>query len=291
MLSDPGNVPLRDAYNRARNRCNVRVGKKCPFSVSAMLAEEPFYDDSLSLALRNRLAHAGPTGIVLSMPELIRTKLQASDDHAFWNDYFDVHSEESKLIDSKGTRYQKDEPVYLIIHGGGILTPDRIDQAITEGLIAGAVKYTPDEVNSVLDGTLPDGTLIDLYTFEEIERGVDHLPHRFGIITPFSLIENTKSGYFDKKTFLNNPLAIMRNAGPQGLDSYFDRVHDKYGRNIGCHHSFNTKDTTSQGRLLCLNCNYDGLNGYGSLDDDGRFVGVAPEAQPTTGAAGDARGE
>ena len=54
----------------------------------------------------------------------------------------------------------------------GILTPERIRQAYSEGLTPqNAAKYT-DEFDSLLKGVLPSGESIDLYTVDDVKKGI-----------------------------------------------------------------------------------------------------------------------
>ncbi len=235
-------------------------------------------------ALQQALDFAGPTGIIATMPELIAAKLKADKKHDFWKQWNNVHTEENIGIDTKGRFYKKDEPVLVVVNGGGILTPDRIRIAYAEGLIYHSAKYTDQEFDYLLDGKLPDGKKISLFLLDKIQAGVSNLPHQFGVVMPYTLAQGTASGYYQKKAFVENPLVIARAGGLENLEEYFEKA--KGGNNsgdakdkVGSWHPFNGRDASqAQGRVLFLGSYYGGLSGNFSLSDNGRFVGVAPEA-------------
>jgi hypothetical protein len=214
------------------------------------------------------------------MPELIAAKIKAETTHDFWKKGYDVHTEENIGVDKKGRFYTQNDPVLVVVNGGGILTPDRIKQAYIDGLINGSAKYEDEEFDNLLDGKLPDNTQIQLYKFEDIQKGVSNLPHRFGVVLPYSMAQGTSSGYHTKDAFTTNPLVIARAGGTQNLDVYFKKAKRTSDNMLGNWHPFSGRDpTVPQGRLLHLDYNYLGLGGSSNLYYGfGRFVGVAPEA-------------
>ena len=249
------------------------------FSVDNIITNgKTFYDDKIPIALKQALDYSTLNGIVATMPELISAKIKAPKSHDFWQSWYSVHTEENIGIDKKGRFYKKDEPVLIVVNGGGILTPDRINKAYTDGLVDGSAKYTDKEFNDLLDGKLPDNTSIQLYKFEEIKKGIT-LPHKFGVVMPYSLAQKTSSGYYKKDGFTKNPLVIARAGGIENLEQYYELAKAP-DNDLGNYHAYDGRDTsTPSGRLLFLYSDYDGLNGDDYLDNyGGRFVGVAPEA-------------
>ena len=258
------------------------------FSIDDILNGETFYSDKkdgnnyvgLPIALQEALKHSREDGMVATMPELIAAKAKADKSHEFWKKWYTVHTEENIGIDKKGRFYTRNEPVLIIVNGGGILTPDRIRQAYNEGLVNHSAKYTEDEFNGLLEGKLPDGSSLALYPYEDIEKGVSNLLHRFGIVMPYQTAKETSSGYHKKRGFLENPLAIARNGGRENLEGYYEKARNEKG-DLGNWHVYG-KDrdpTVPQGRLLFLSIDYGGLYGNNNLDNNGWFVGVAPEAR------------
>ncbi|MDP3640751.1 MAG: hypothetical protein Q8R53_06165 [Nanoarchaeota archaeon] len=231
-------------------------------------------------ALRQAMEYAGSSGIVANMPEFIAAKAKADKKHAFWQRWHTALTEENIGIDKKGSFYTKEEPVLVVMHGGGFLTPDRIQQAYDEGLLNHSAKYREEEFAALLEGKLLDGTSFPLYRLEEVQAGISSLPHQFGVVMPYKTAQDTMSGYHQKKEFLENPLVIARAAGIfDQLEAFYEKAKHSNG-NLGNYHPFAGRDaSTPQGRLLFLNNSCNGLFGNLNLDYYGRFVGVvAPEA-------------
>ena len=250
------------------------------FSIDDILNGTVFYDASMPTALRQALDYAGTNGIVATMPEFIAAKAKADKGHAFWQSWHTAHTEEDIGVDKKGSFYRSGEPVLVVVHGGGILTPERIQQAYDEGLLNNSAKYRDEEFDYLLEGKLGDGTNIPLYRLDEIEAGKSGLPHRFGVVMPYGMAQATKSGYHQKGPFLENPLVIARAAGSlEHLEAFYEKAKSSNG-DLGNYHSFNGRDAAApQGRVLFVDSNYIGLYGYYNLYNNGRFVGVAPEAR------------
>ena len=263
------------------------LGEFAVFSIDDILKGTTFYSNEqkdgkyigLPIALEQALEHAGSNGIVATMPELIAAKVKADKSHKFWKKWYTTHTEENVGVDKKGRFYSKNEPVLVVVNGEGILTPDRIRKAYRDGLVGHSAKYTDDEFNGLLDGKLPGGNSIDIYPYEDIEKGISDLPHKFGVVIPYDKAKGTESGYHQKGLFLNNPLVIARNGGMENLELYYEKAKASDG-DLGNYHSFKARDfSVPQGRLLYLGNDYGGLGGGSSLDGSGRFVRVAPEAR------------
>src|SRR3989339_305054 len=177
-----------------------------PFSIDNILNGRTLFDISMPHALRQAIEYAGSSGIVANMPEFIAAKAKAEKGHAFWKEWYTVLTEEDIGIDKKGAFYTRGEPVLVVMHGGGILTPNRIQQAYDEGLLDYSAKYRDEEFDALLEGRLLDGTSFPLYRLEEIKDGRSGLPHQFGVVMPYKTAQETRSGLHKKKPFLNNPL-------------------------------------------------------------------------------------
>src|SRR3989344_4597639 len=227
--------------------------------IEAIVNGRTFYDNTqvggefvgLPIALGHALAHAGADGFVPNLIEFLAAKVLAPKTHSFWTRWYSVHSEENIGIDKDGKIYPRNTPVYVIVNGGGILTPARIKQAYADGLVDHSAKYTDPEFDGLLGGNLPDGTKLELFKFEDIKTGMTNRPHRFGIVVPYSTVQGTKSGFHKINEFLANPLVIARGAGDlETLRKYFDLAKDGDG-DVGNYHSFSGREATQpQGRLL-----------------------------------------
>jgi hypothetical protein len=249
------------------------------FSIDDIMNGKTFYDGSMPNALRQAIEYAGTSGIVANMPEFVAAKAKAEKNHAFWQNWYTALTEENIGIDKKGSFYNRGDSVLVVMHGGGILTPDRIKQAYDEGLISNSAKYRDEEFDALLEGRLLDGKNFPLYRLEEIKDGKSRLPHQFGVVMPYSLAQGTKSGYHQKKPFLENPLVLARTAGSHdSLEAFYEKAKASDG-DLGNYHPFSGRDATvPQGRVLFVDGNFLGLRGDIYLNYDGRFVGVAPEA-------------
>jgi hypothetical protein len=196
---------------------------------------------SLSNTLQDALDYAGPKGYIVTMPELIAAKINVSDEHQFWNhgkcniSGHGVYTEESVGIDQEGRFYTAGEPVVVLVNGGGILTPDRLKKIHyndhpksddyrpqNDDYRPITVDYSEEEFNDFLNGKLSCGESLDLFRFEEIRDGIPDLPHRFGIVLPYSMVVDSKKWFYDKKEFLEDPLVIARNAGIQNLEEFYE---------------------------------------------------------------------
>jgi hypothetical protein len=237
---------------------------------------QTFEDEKLHVALKKALDHAGSDGRVLTMPELIRLKNHVGDDHYFWENYADVHTEENMGTDTDGLYVPRGKGVVLVVHGGGLLTPDRIKEAINDGLVDGSGKYEPSEFSELLKGNLPSGEKIPIYRLDDVKKETPK-ERRFGVALPFDEAAGTSSGQHSKNDFVNNPLVVARNGGKEGLEEYFDKADRQSG--VGNYHVLTDRNiAVPQGRVLFLYDNISGLNGYNDLYDYGRFVGVRKNA-------------
>ena len=258
----------------------TRRKKEPRFTIDQMLTGKIFSNNSLPTALSEAMNFATSEGIVLNMPEFIAAKAKAERNHVFWLDWYTVLTEENIGIDKKGSFYNKGDSVLVVMHGGGILTPNRIQQAYDEGLLDYSAKYRDEEFDALLEGRLLDGTSFPLYRLEEIKDGRSGLPHQFGVVMPYSLAQGTKSGHHKKKPFLENPLVLARTAGSHdSLEAFYEKAKASDG-DLGNYHPFSGRDAMiPQGRVLFVDGTYGGLSGYNDLSSSGRFVGVAPEAK------------
>ena len=280
------NKEIPEIHPKAQPKVSPISISHSSFSIDDILKGKTFYSNEqdngkyigVPVALQQALEYATNSGIVATMPELIAAKVKADKTHDFWKQWYTVHTEENIGIDKKGRFYAKNKPILAVVNGGGILTPERIKQAYSEGLIDHSAKYTDEEFDSLLDGKLPDGSSLKFYTIEDIKKGISNLPHRFGVVMPYELAQKTESKQYQNEQFLENPLVIARNGGLENLESYFEKAKDDDG--LGNWHVYKDRDASvPQGRLLYLVSNFDGLDGDLSLDNLGRFVGVAPEAR------------
>ena len=252
------------------------------FGIEDILNGKTFYNEESKYyggVLEEALDYVGTEGILATMPELIEAKVSTDNTHELWNDYYTAHTEENVGIDTKGRFYGRGEPVLVLVNGGGLITPERMREArdYQTGFWGHqSLEYEPKEFNKLLDGKLPDGTPIQLHSFEDIKEGIPNLPHRFGIVMPYRLALSTISEEHDKKEFLENPLVIARAGGPEHLEDYFEK--SKVSSIINFHHYLVEQKELPQGRMLNLYLRNKGmiLSNCNSLLRRSRFLGVAP---------------
>ncbi|MEM4259908.1 MAG: hypothetical protein QXG00_01600 [Candidatus Woesearchaeota archaeon] len=236
----------------------------------------------LAVAMQEAYDKMGSDGIIATLPYLIAGKAHADKTSYLWKKFFFTGlSEENVGIDKKGILVRRGNGIVVIVHGGGILTPDRIKQAYRKrkGFTSQkTAKFTDDEFNNLLRGSLPSGESINLYTVDDVVKG--NIPDPFGRYAVWMPVEKairTKSGCYDKKGFMNNPLVIARAGTLEYIEKYFDR-EKSLGEYVGCHHMFDrTGFRQPQGLFLYVSQTSVGLCDC-SLDASARFVGVAPKA-------------
>ncbi len=286
----------------SRAATGVRVGKMADTRMQAAIIFEPH----IPTALRRALQYAGDDGFVASMPQLLHARATAPYDNIIWNTWFTANSEESVVTTPKGNR------VVVAIHGGGIFaSPERFEKSFHADLsrhnsagVTGqsAAKISAQEAHDVLDGSLPDGTEIPVYAFDEFKRGIKDLPMRYGVILDFEMARNAKRGYESIDVLRDEPNMIVRAGGVEPLEAYLDKFRDRHDTKLmGNWHPYNRIDPDQpQTRILFLAGNeggvgtededdylygYDaeyGLGGDASMVGMARYVAVAPRNVATS---------
>ena len=236
-----------------------------------------FFDSYLPLALRRALDYAGEDGFVASLPQLLHARANADYDNIIWNTWFNPYTEESLVTTPQGNR------VIVTIHGGGIFaSPERYEKlfhASTDrdskfgftGLFAG--KLSEREAHEVLDGQMPDGIEIPVYSFDEFKRGIDKLPRRYGVVTDFETAKNSACGYVSFDTLKDDPVMIGRAGGVEAASAYLDKAQARNDTSkMGSWHPFRNIDTLHQPQTRVPNL-AGNKGGWGSEDDDGHLHG------------------
>ncbi|MBI1968846.1 hypothetical protein HYS49_02960 [Candidatus Woesearchaeota archaeon] len=235
----------------------------------------------VAVALQEAMKQRGSDAIIATMPYLVAGKAQADKNNYLWKKWFTAFSEENAGIDKNGKLVRKGQGIVLTVHGGGILTTERIKQAYREGLTPQyAAKYTDTEFATLLNGVLPSGESIDLYTVDDVKNGIPDPFGRYAVWMPAETAKSRSSGYHVKSDFMKNELVMARVGTLEHLDAYFEKAQHPPNQNLGNWHRFGEIDFQQpQGRLLFVLNTNNGLNGNLNLNLGGRFVGVvAPEA-------------
>ncbi len=238
---------------------------------------QPFYNTSLPRALAEAREYVQNGGHIASMPELLRGRVISPATDELWTNWFTALSEENVGKTAVGSS------VLVTVHGGGVLsTPERISRAYEEGLTPQyAAKFTDVEFRDIVEGKLADGRQIPVYSFTDFKKGVKDLPVQYAVVMDYETARKTESGHQEIDKLYDNPLVIVRAGGVEAAKAFLDKAKSVYdSKKLGNWHPFNNVDVEQpQGRLLFLGGDdSSGLYGDNGLGNNGRFVGVAPEA-------------
>jgi hypothetical protein len=252
---------------------------------------KPFYSTELdsarnnigvAVSLQQAIEYATMDGVVANMPFLVAGKAASDTNNYLWKNWFTALSEEDIGIDKEGLFVGRGKPVIMVVHGGGILTKERIIRAYAAGLTGQKAAKLDEgsEFDNLLRGILPNGESIQVYGVEDVKSGRIADPFgRYAVAVDFETAKRVTSGYLGKTDFMENQLVWARIGTLDHSESYFDKAQHTTNHNVGNWHRFAEIDpAVAQGRVLFVDDDYCGLSGYDSLSHDGRFVGVAPEA-------------
>ena len=202
----------------------------------------------VAVALQQAHDEMGSGAVIASMPYLIAGKAKAEKNknaeksNYLWQNWFTALSEENAGIDKEGKLVGAGEEVVITLHGGGILTPERIRQAYSEGLTPqNAAGYTKDEFDNLLKGILPSGESINLYTIDDVKKGIPEPFGRYAVWMPAEAAKTTASGMHDKTNFMENPLVIARAGTLEHIEAYFEKAKHTDGT-VGNWHRFGEID-------------------------------------------------
>jgi len=262
------------------------------------------FEPHIPTALRRALRYAGDDGFVASLPQLLHARSIAPYDNIVWNTWFTSNSEECVVTTKQGNH------VVVAVHGGGILaTPERFERSLhadlnrsnPEGLTGDyAAKISEREARDVLEGKLPDGTEIPVYSFNEFKRGIADQPWRYGVILDYELARKSKKGFQSFDVLRDEPNMIVRAGGVEPLAAYLDKAQARHNTKLmGNFHPFNhINPDQPQTRVIFLagnkggvgsegdyNYGYDseyGIGGYANMVGMARYVAVAPRDVSTS---------
>jgi len=236
-----------------------------------------FYNSYLPEALRQALNYAGDDGFVASLPALLHARTNAPYDNIIWNTWFSTNSEESLLTTPQGNH------VVVTVHGGGIFgSPARFEKLFRAdtsrfcevgftGLFAG--KITEREAHDVLDGQLPGGTKIPVFSFDELNQGIADLPRHYAVVMDFEMARNCRSGYEKFDDLKDDPLMIIRAGGAEAATKYLDKARNRHNTSkMGSWHPFHSIKDLDQPQTRVPNL-AGNLGGVGSEEEDGHLYG------------------
>jgi len=236
-----------------------------------------FYDSFLPDALRRALDYAGTDGFVASLPQLLHARATAPYENIVWNTWFSSSTEESVVTTPQGTH------VVITVHGGGIFaSPERYEKLFRSntnrfsetsftGLFAG--KITERESRDVLDGKLPNGSVMPVYPFAEFRRGIADLPRRYGVIMDFDTARQSSCGYTDFDILREDPVMVVRAGGVKAANAYLDKAKSRHNTSkMGSWHPFNAIKDIDQPQTTAPDL-FGNKGGTGSEDDDFHLFG------------------
>ncbi len=266
--------------------------------LTTQLAGEPFYADNIPEALKQAIKHSKNGGFVAPMWLLAR-----GFPHSDW---YTANSEDhSGPGEFRGVKWHYVATLHGGVDGNGILTPDIIDTALkmhrsgkgglTPVNAANLSKlFKKDVFANLLQGGMPDGGTIPVYSFEQIAAG-EHQRHlynftRFAIVRTLEQAKQTVSGYesidrlVDRQGKVTDSQVIAYTAGVTEGQYFIKRARTLKSENLGVWNPFNNNkfdpDTPQSCKLfLGSSGGNNGLYGNGGLNYDARFVWVAPKAR------------
>lgn len=250
--------------------------------MNAAMEAATFFHPHLPEALRRALDYAGTDGFVASLPQLLQARVGAPFNNDIWDAwFFTSHSEESTVATPQGN------PVALIAHGGGIFsTPARfrklylasVNRLSADGFtgLFGA-KILPREARDLLQGRLPDGGEIPVFSFSELKRGIPNLPRRHAVVMDFAMAKESLCGFAAFDALKDDPLMIVRAGGVEAAGRYLDKAKSCYRTEVmGSWHRF--ADVDPQQPQSWVPIAYDCLGGASDkqrLDPRMRREGIA----------------
>jgi hypothetical protein len=152
-----------------------------------------------------------------------------------------------------------------------------VDRASAEGYTGQyAGKISQQEARDVLEGRLPDGAQIPVYSYTEFKRGIANLPMRYGVILDFELARQSTRGYDPFDVLKDEPNFIVRAGGVERAAAYLDKARSRHNtRVMGNWHPYNRIDPEQpQTRIAFLAGN---RGGVGTEDDDDHLFGYDAE--------------
>ena len=93
----------------------------------------------------------------------------------------------------------------------------------------------------MLKGILPSGESINLYTVDDVKRGIPEPFGRYAVWMPAEAAKTTASNWHKKKEFMENPLVIARAGTLEHIEAYFEKAKHTDGT-VGNWHRFGEID-------------------------------------------------
>ncbi|HIH10835.1 TPA: hypothetical protein HA241_01465 [Candidatus Woesearchaeota archaeon] len=237
------------------------------------LVGKAFPHRQLRRSCAKALDHAGTDGFLASLPELVDGNFFPefySKKQGIVTRFYTANSGEVIL------RMPDGQGVVVVIHG--VMSTLKDIEHFTR-------PPRPEEIEASRQGILPDGTHIPYIPFADFIESPDTQGRRFGIILDYEETRETVSagrGYVDFNDFANNKLFFARVGGQQRGEKLVEKIPDLDElatgyRNDGPFNESNPDQPDTN--LLHIGYlkesdNFEGINGYGQLEDGACFVAV-----------------
>ncbi|MFH1174800.1 MAG: hypothetical protein V1725_06715 [archaeon] len=229
---------------------------------------QEFYANNIPDALEAALKAAAGGGYVASFPQLVHARLITENgSDPIWQKWWTANGSENVGKTKQG------KPVVLTINGQ-LPSPDRIRQALREGLIGGRMQHTDEEFQYMLtDPNVPE------LSYKEVKEG-KNLPILYRVVTDFNEEAKLPSGYEPIDRWRGNQRFIIRAGGEEKANQILDRSAQVYNTKKYGNWTFfkDANPDKPQGLVPVLGDGGDyGFDGS-FLGSNVRFGGVAPEA-------------
>eukprot|EP00929_Paragymnodinium_shiwhaense_P119270 TRINITY_DN91157_c0_g1_i1.p1 TRINITY_DN91157_c0_g1~~TRINITY_DN91157_c0_g1_i1.p1 ORF type:complete len:581 (-),score=93.97 TRINITY_DN91157_c0_g1_i1:443-2185(-) len=257
--------------------------------MEAAILNEPH----LPAALQRAQHVAGKAGFVASLPQLMWARSNAAFDNEIWNNWFTSQTEEVAFTTKSEDKY------VIVVHGGGILSvPGRLEAVYQEdgsGMTQdgrspehgndrsdeSAAKLTVREAHDMLDGRLPDGTRIPIFTYQDFAKS-PHLPQRYGVVLNADVANKSGNGYVAVQSLYNDPLFVTRAGGLKYAAAYLNKAAARHNTTkYGSWHPYGRIDFNQpQARIVFLSGNQggQGSDGSGTKTGYGEDYGLGGDA-------------
>ncbi len=227
-MNEARNFAETGAKSKTSNRMRTEDPNVDDIRMEAAIIFESYLPD----ALRRALEYAGDNGFVASMPQLLYARTNAPYDNEIWNTRSLASNSEENVV-----RTRQGNHVVVAVHGGGVFaSPERFRKlyhASTNRLselgftgLFGA-KISEMEAQGLLDGKLPDGSEVPVFSFKEVKNGISGLPRRYAVVLDFETAQNSNSGNAAFDDLKDDPLMIVRAGGAEAAAAYLDKVRDR----------------------------------------------------------------
>ena len=204
------------------------------------------------------------------MPDLVHGRIVALAESEIWQNWYTPNSEEIVGTTSQGNK------VFIVNHDITVLTPE-----VIEGALKYQEKRTP-QYAAKLTGKQVRDLLAEkklIFSFNELKKQTV-LPRSYAVVIDFDVAKNTVSGFQDADKLSENPIFVARTGTVEQATEYVKKTKIVHKTNkLGNWHQLNSIDPTQpQGRVPYFGNYYGCFDVLNSINDDGRPVGVAPEA-------------